>query len=258
MPRFAANLSMLFTETPFLGRFAAAAEAGFQGVEFLFPYGFDKKDLAEALRSHGLEQALFNLPPGDWEAGERGIAALPGREAEFRESCALALDYAKALGCKRLHVMAGLCPDPAERPRYLEIYVNNLRRAAEIFAPHGVTALVESLNDRDAPGYLIPTIRDAREAVQRAGAPNLGLQFDFYHVQIMEGDLERRFAANLEHIRHVQIAGVPQRHEPDLGEVNYPHLFTVMDRLGYDGWVGCEYRPRTTTLEGLGWLQGRN
>jgi hydroxypyruvate isomerase len=255
MPRFAANLSMLFSEHSFLERFGAAAGAGFEAVEYLFPYDFAKEELAERLAAHGLTQALFNLPPGDWAAGERGIAGLPGREGEFQDSVGLALDYARALGCKRLHVMAGLCPEGADRERHLTTYSENLRFAAEAFAPFGIMALVETLNSRDVPSYLLPRLADARQVIAAAARPNIALQFDFYHVQIMEGDLARRFEENLERIGHVQIAGVPGRHEPDVGELHYPYLFQRMDELGYRGWVGCEYRPRAGTLEGLGWLK---
>jgi len=254
MPKFAANLSMMFNEVPFLERFAAAKSAGFAGVEFLFPYEFSPNELAHHLHGNGLQQVLFNLAPGDWEAGERGLAALPGREDEFRASVDQALEYAGVLSCKTLHVMAGVVPSDTPWEKMFDTVVENLGFAADAFAQAGVTAVLEPLNSRDAPGYFLPRAADAARVIKAVDRPNVGLQFDFYHVQIMDGDLARHFEAHAEITRHVQIAGVPERHEPDVGEINFPYLFELMDRLGYDGWVGCEYRPRTTTMEGLGWL----
>jgi len=253
MPRLAANLSMLFNEVPFLERFAAAARAGFKGVEFLFPYDHTPEDLAEALRANGLEQVLFNLPPGDWEAGERGLAALPGRETEFQAGLDRALPYAQALGCRRVHMMAGIPPEGADPLACRDAYVASLRAAAAIFAPHGVTVLAEPINSRDMPGYFLNHQGQAVALIEAAGAANTGLQMDFYHCQIVDGDLASHLRANFTQIRHIQIAGAPERHEPDRGEVNYPYLFDLMDELGYDGWVGCEYRPAGDTLAGLGW-----
>jgi len=255
MPKLAANLSMLFNEVPFLERFAAAARAGFTGVEFLFPYHHAPEDLAAALRVNGLAQALFNLPPGDWEAGERGLAALPGREAEFQAGLERALPYAQALGCRRVHMMAGIPPEGADRMACRDAYVANLRVAAAFFAPHGVAVLAEPINSRDMPGYFLNHQGQAVALIEAAGAANSGLQMDFYHCQIVDGDLASHLRANFAHIRHIQIAGVPERHEPDRGEVNYPYLFDLMDELGYDGWVGCEYRPAGDTLAGLGWAR---
>ncbi|MCH8187609.1 MAG: hydroxypyruvate isomerase family protein [Proteobacteria bacterium] len=255
MPKLAANLSMLFNEVPFLERFAAAARAGFTGVEFLFPYDHAPEDLAEALRDNGLEQALFNLPPGDWEAGERGLAALPGREAEFQAGLERALPYALALDCRRVHMMAGIPPEGADRPACRDAYVASLRAAAAFFAPHGVSVLVEPINARDIPGYFLNHQGQAVALIEAAGAPNTGLQMDFYHCQIVDGDLATHLRANFRHIRHLQIAGVPERHEPDRGEVNYPYLFDLLDELGYDGWIGCEYRPAGDTLAGLVWAR---
>jgi len=253
MPRLAANLSMLFNEVPFLERFAAAARAGFKGVEFLFPYDHTPEDLAEALRANGLEQVLFNLPPGDWEAGERGLAALPGRETEFQAGLDRALPYAQALGCRRVHMMAGIPPEGADPLACRDAYVASLRAAAAIFAPHGVTVLAEPINSRDMPGYFLNHQGQAVALIEAAGAANTGLQMDFYHCQIVDGDLASHLRANFTQIRHIQIAGAPERHEPDRGEVNYPYLFDLMDELGYEGWVGCEYRPAGDTLAGLGW-----
>lgn len=255
MPRFAANLSMMFQEHPFLDRFAAAAEAGFAGVEFLFPYDHPVEAIAERLRRHGLTQALFNLPPGDWAAGERGIASLPGREAEFRDGVATALRYARALGCRTLHCMAGLLPGEDERAARERLYVESLRHAAEACAAAGVTLLIEPINTRDMPGYLLSHQAQARRLIEAVGAANLRLQLDLYHCQIMEGDLARHIREFLPIVGHVQIAGVPERHEPDRGEVNYRYLFELLDELGYAGWVGCEYRPKGRTEDGLGWFQ---
>jgi len=256
MPRFAANLTMLFNEVPFLERFGAAATAGFRGVECLFPYAHPAAELAGLLAEHGLAQALFNLPPGDWDAGDRGLAALPGREAEFRDSVDIALGYARALRCPTLHVMAGLVPEGADRAAMRRTYVANLRYATDVVADDGIDLAIEPLNDRDVPGYYLPRVDEAAEIIEEVDRPNVGLQFDCYHVQIMDGDLAQRLERHHGLIRHVQIAGVPERHEPDTGEIAYPYLFDLLDRLGYAGWVGCEYRPATTTAAGLGWLPG--
>ena len=255
MPKLAANLSTLFNEVPFLERFAAAARAGFKGVEFLFPYDYTPGDLAEALRGNGLEQALFNLPPGDWEAGERGLAALPGREAEFQAGLERALPYAQALDCRRVHMMAGIPRESADRLACRDAYVTNLRAAAAFFAPHGISVLLEPINARDIPGYFLNHQGQAVALLETVAAANSGLQMDFYHCQIVDGDLAKHLRANFAHIRHIQIAGVPERHEPDSGEVNYPYLFDLLDELGDDGWVGCEYRPAGDTLAGLGWAR---
>ncbi len=258
MPKFAANLSFLFQDIDFFERFAAAADCGFQAVEYLFPYDYPPDRLKEALAAHGLVQALFNLPPGDWQAGERGLAALPGREAEFRDAVVLAGEYAEALACERVHVMAGIVPEGAERGSYEECYIANLRYAAEYFAARGIRTLIEPLNSFDVPGYLLNGSKQARrviEAVGAEGSDNLFLQYDVYHLQIMEGNLAHSFERDLDIIGHVQISGVPGRFEPSVGEINYPFLFALFDRLGYDGWVGCEYRPEGETRAGLGWAR---
>ena len=258
MPRFAANLSLMYTEVPFLERFAAAAADGFDAVEYLFPYEFDADEIARRLRDHGLTQALFNLPPGNQAIGERGMACLPGREAEFATNLETALRYAEATGCQRLHAMAGVMPegaDRAQRARLHATYVANLRQAAARVAPLGITLLIEPLNGRDAPGYFLTTQQQAHDVVAEVGAPNLRVQMDFYHCQISEGDLTRRLERHLPGVGHIQIAGVPDRHEPDDGEINHPHLFQRLDELGYAGFVGCEYRPRAGTSAGLGWLR---
>jgi 2-dehydrotetronate isomerase len=253
MPRFAANLSMMFQEHAFLDRFAAAAAAGFAGVEFLFPYEHPAGAIADRLRGHGLSQALFNLPPGDWAACERGLATLPGREDEFRRGVGQAIGYARALGCSTLHAMAGLLPDESQRAGRERLYVENLRFAAGECTAAGLTLLIEPINTRDIPGYLLNTPAEGAALIEELRLPALRLQFDFYHAQIMAGDLARSFERHLPVIAHVQIAGVPERQEPDIGEIHYPYLFDLLDRLGYQGWVGCEYFPAARTEDGLGW-----
>ncbi|OJA77649.1 hydroxypyruvate isomerase [Burkholderia ubonensis] len=255
MPRFAANLSMMYNEYAFLERFAAAAHDGFKAVEYLFPYNFAAEDIREHLDQHGLTQALFNAPPGDWAAGERGIASLPGREDEFRRSIDTALDYARVLGNTKLHVMAGLIAPGQDRARHRATYVANLAHAAQAAFAHGITILVEPINQRDMPGYFISRQDDAHAICAEVRAPNLKVQFDCYHCQIVEGDLAMKLKRDFTGIGHIQIAGVPERHEPDLGELNYPYLFDLIDALGYDGWIGCEYRPKAGTSNGLGWLK---
>lgn len=255
MPRFAANLSMLYTEHDFLERFAAAAADGFKAVEFLFPYDYSAPTLKQLLLDNGLEQALFNAPPGDWAAGERGIASLPGREQEFREGFQRALEYAAVLGNDRIHVMAGLLPDESLRARHQAVYIENLRYAAAQAAKVGVTVVLEPINTRDMPGFFLNYQAQAHGICAEVGADNIKVQFDCYHCQIMEGDLSVKLRRDMAGIGHIQIAGVPDRHEPDLGELNYPQLFELIDQLGYKGWIGCEYRPKGSTSAGLGWLR---
>ncbi len=255
MPRFAANLSMMYNEVPFLERFAAAAADGFEAVEFLFPYEHPPEVIAQRLKAHGLTQALFNLPPGDWTAGERGIACLPGREAEFARSVQDALPYALATGCKRLHAMAGLLPAGVTQAQARATYVDNLRMAARALAPHGITLLIEPINTRNMPGYFLNFQQQAHDVVADAGEPNLKVQMDFYHCQVMEGDLAKRLEKHFAGVGHIQIAGVPDRHEPDTGEIAYGYLFDRLDALGYAGWIGCEYIPAGPTSAGLGWLR---
>ncbi|PWC31882.1 2-oxo-tetronate isomerase [Azospirillum sp. TSO22-1] len=255
MIRLAANLTMQFNELPFLDRFRAAAEVGFRGVEFLFPYDHDPEEVARARKFAGVQVVLFNLPPGDWAAGERGLACLPDRETAFVESVERALIYAEALDCPTLHVMAGIPPAGLDRADALTLYVERLRHAAHRVDDHGRDVVIEPLNSRDMPGYLLRTSDEAMAVIERVGAPNLGLQFDLYHAQIMEGDLTMRMRRLGPAIRHVQIAGVPDRHEPDSGECDPHHLLRELDATGYAGWVGCEYRPRTGTLDGLGWAR---
>lgn len=266
MPRFAANLSMLYNEHEFVDRFAAAAEDGFQAVEYLFPYAFDAQMLASRLQDHGLTQVLFNAPPGNWDAGERGLACLPGREAEFQSGFLRALEYAAALQCPRIHVMAGLVPAGVERAALQGTYEANVAWAAQMAASAGRDVLIEPINTRDIPGFFLNRQDEAHRIVERVGAPNLKVQFDLYHCQIVEGDVATKIRHYLPtgRVGHFQIAGVPARHEPDLGEVNYPYLFDVIDdvsrQCGWNGWVGCEYRPQRgtapgATRAGLGWMR---
>lgn len=270
MPRFAANLSFLYQELDFLDRFDAAARDGFRAVEYLAPYAFAAQDIAARLRAHGLQQVLFNAPPsgGDgasvataWSRAERGIACLPGREAEFREGFAHALAYADALDCPRIHVMAGLVPGGADRATLRATYVGNLQWAASQAAIAGRGIVIEPINTRDMPGYLLNRQDEAHAVLAEVGAPNLQVQMDLYHCQIVEGDLASNLRTWLPTgaVGHLQVAGVPARNEPDTGEVNYPFLFDLIDSLGYDGWIGCEYRPADPspggTSAGLGWLR---
>jgi hydroxypyruvate isomerase len=253
MPKFAANLSMLFTEQPFLDRFALARQAGFEAVEFLFPYPYDAAQLAGLLQRHQLKLVLFNLPAGDWNAGERGMACDPRRVDEFRQGVASALAYATTLGVTQLHCMAGkLAPDVAPEVAYAT-YVDNLRYAARQLQPAGIHLLIEPINHYDMPGYLLKHSRQALQVIAEVDEPNLFLQYDIYHMQRMEGELCNTIAANLPLIRHLQVADTPGRHEPGTGEINYRHLFAFIDRSGYDGWIGCEYIPAGDTNAGLGW-----
>jgi len=255
MPRLAANISWLFTEVPLLDRFAAAAAAGFSAVECQFPGDAPPAEIAALLRKHGLTLALFNMFAGDYAKGDRGMGALPGRETEFMAGIERALELARATGCTRIHALAGLWPEGRPKSQGEETYVANLRRAADLAAPHGVTILIEPLNSRDNPGYFLNTCADALRTIERVGRANLSLQFDLYHCQIMEGDLARHVRSLAGRFAHVQIAGVPDRNEPDIGEVNFPFLLDLLDETGYRGWVGCEYRPRAGTVAGLGWAR---
>lgn len=251
MPRFAANLSFLFTELPFLDRFEAAAEAGFKAIEFLFPYEHGPDEIRPRLEANGLTQALFNLPPGDWTKGERGLAAIPGREVEFEAALATALRYAEATGCRAIHAMPGLRHHGADR----RTYVANLRRAARLAAKDDVAVLIEPINTRDIPGFFLNTTGEARAVIHEVGEPNLGLQFDLYHRQIQEGDTATAIAEFGHLARHYQIASPPDRGEPDDGEMNYRYLFAQIDASGFTGYVGCEYKPRRGTIDGLAWAQ---
>ncbi|HEY3597623.1 MAG TPA: 2-oxo-tetronate isomerase [Paraburkholderia sp.] len=258
MPRFAANLTMMYNEHAFLDRFAAAAQDGFQAVEYLFPYEFPAAELKARLDANQLTQALFNAPPGDFAAGERGLAALPGREDEFRRSVDQALDYARVLGNRKLHVMAGLtAPDApnASRERHRDVYLRNLAYAAQAAQADGITVVIEPINTRDIPGYFLNRQDDAQAICAEVGAANLQVLFDCYHCQIVEGDLAVKLKRDIARVGHIQVAGVPERHEPDVGELNYPYLFDLIDALGYKGWIGCEYRPRAGTSAGLSWVK---
>jgi hydroxypyruvate isomerase len=255
MPKFAANLSMMFNEVPFLSRFGAAADAGFTGVEYLFPYEFPADVIAAELKAHALENVLFNLPPGDWASGERGTTCLPGREEEFRAGVATAIEYAKALNTPRLHAMAGVVPQGVSPADAKTTYVANLKFAAAELAKHNLTLLIEAINTRDIPGFFLNTQSQAFDILQEVSADNLMLQMDIYHMQIMEGDLAIKLSKYATQCGHVQVAGVPKRNEPDTGEVHYPFLYDHLDGIGYDGWIGCEYRPAGNTVEGLGWFK---
>lgn len=254
MPRFAANLSMLFTDRPFLDRFEAAARAGFEAVEILFPYAFGAQEIRSRLDANGLKLVLFNLPPGDTQRGERGLACLPGREEEFRRSVGQALAYADALGCPQMHCMAGLAPSNPDASALQAIYLSNLRWAADEFEAAGRSLLIEPINRRDIPGYFLNNTVQARQVIEATAKPNVRLQLDLYHCQISEGDVANRIRANADIVAHIQIASVPDRQEPDHGELHYPYLFDVIDATGYTGFLGCEYRPAGRTEDGLGWL----
>ncbi|BCL69556.1 hydroxypyruvate isomerase [Vibrio nigripulchritudo] len=255
MPKFAANLTMLFNEVDFLDRFGLAKHAGFKAVEFLFPYEYEARDIADKLKENDLELALFNLPPGNWKSGDRGIAALPDRESEFRESIEIALGYAQALNCKKVHAMAGIVESCFSREQHVSTFIKNIRFAADAFATQGIEVMLEPLNSRDVHGYFISQQQEAIELIHQIDRPNVKLQFDFYHAQIMDGDITRLLRKCGNYIGHVQVASVPDRHEPDLGELNFPYLFDVLENIGYKDWIGCEYRPKTSTNEGLGWMR---
>jgi 2-dehydrotetronate isomerase len=255
MPKLAANLTMMYGEHAFADRFAAAARDGFRGVEYLFPYDYPAIELRSRLDAAGLEQALFNAPPGDWSKGERGLASLPGREDEFKRSIDKALDYARVLGNQRVHVMAGLIGANEDRARHRDVYMRNLSHAAAQAASAGVMIVIEPINTRDIPGFFLNRQDEAHAIRAEIGAPNLRVQMDLYHCQIVEGDLAMKMRQHIAGVGHVQIAGVPERHEPDIGELNYPYLLALLDELAYDGWVGCEYRPKAGTSAGLGWAK---
>jgi 2-dehydrotetronate isomerase len=260
MPRFAANLTMMYNEHTFLDRFGAAARDGFRAVEFLFPYEYPAAAVAERLKENGLRLVLFNAPAGNWQAGERGITALPGREAEFREGFERALEYARALDCKRINCLAGLWPAREERAGLRGTFAENLKWAAERAAREDVEVLIEPIAERNVPGFFLNRQDEAHALIAEIGAENLKVQMDLFHCQVEEGDLTtkiRKYLGNGEKtsVGHFQIAGVPERHEPDTGEVRYEHIFALLDELGYAGWVGCEYKPRAGTTEGLGWFK---
>jgi len=255
MPKFAANLTMLYNELEFMDRFAAAADSGFKGIEYLFPYAYPKSQLAETLGEHGLTQILHNLPAGDWAKGERGIACHPNRVGEFQDGVGRAIEYAAALGCKQLNCLAGVAPGAANPAALETTFVNNLKFAAGKLAAAGIRLLIEPINTRDIPGFYLTNTRQALHVIAKVDSPNLWLQYDIYHMQVMEGDLARTMQENIARIAHLQLADNPGRNEPGTGEINYPFLFDWIDRLGYDGWIGCEYKPKATTAEGLSWIK---
>lgn len=254
MPRFAANLTMLFTEHPFLDRFARAAEAGFAGVEYLFPYPYPKEQLADQLQRHGLAQVLHNLPAGDWARGERGIACHPDRRGEFQDGVGHAIDYATTLGCGQVNCLVGKRPEGVAGTVLEDTLVDNLRFAAKALGEAGIDLLVEPINSRDIPGFFLTGSRQTLALLDAVGAPNTRLQYDIYHMQVMEGDLGPTLKALLPRIGHIQVADNPGRHEPGTGEIHYPFLFRLLDTLGYAGWVGAEYVPGSGTEAGLGWF----
>ena len=271
MPKFAANLTMMYPELPFLDRFEAAAKDGFKAVEYLFPYAFEGKELAARLKNNGLQQVLFNLPPGGvdaksideaWNSGARGIACIAGREAEFAAGANLALHYAEALDCPRLHMMAGLIPDSKNKVNTRQTYINNAKTASQLVASQGINLLLEPINTRDIPGFFLNRQDEAHALIAEINQPNVKVQMDLYHCQIVEGDVAMKIRRYLPtgNVGHFQIAGVPERHEPDIGEMNYPYLFDLIDSLGFDGWIGCEYKPKlggqpNGTSSGLGCLK---
>ena len=255
MPRFSANLSMLFGEHEFLDRFDAAARAGFKGVEYIGPYDHAPEVVAARLKKNGLTQVLFNLPAGDWGKGERGIAVLPDRVPEFRQGVARAITYAQALGCQQVNCLAGIAPAGVERRVLEDVFVENLAFAAEKLEQAGVRLLIEPINTRDIPGFFLNYSDQALALIDRVGSKNLYLQYDIYHMQIMEGDLARTMEANLSRIAHIQLADNPGRHEPGTGEINYPFLYDHIHRLAYSGWIGAEYKPMAGTEQGLGWFR---
>lgn len=255
MPRFCANLSYLFGEVGFADRFERAAGAGFRAVEFHFPYAWDKDELAERARLAGVEVVMFNLPPGDWDKGERGIACMPSRVSEFRDGVGRAIEYARALGCTRVNCLAGIAPARIAAEALRETLVSNLHYAAGELGREGITLLVEAVNTRAMPGFYLRNSAQALALIDEAHSANLKLQYDVYHMQIMEGDLARTIESNIGRIGHFQIADAPDRHEPGTGEINFPFLFERIDRAGYKGWIGCEYTPVGRTEDGLGWLR---
>jgi len=256
MPKFAANLTMLFGEVEFLDRFEAAARAGFRGVEYLFPYAYRAADLVERLQKHRLTQVLHNLPAGDWAAGERGIACHPDRAAEFEDGVGRAIEYATALGCKQVNCLAGIAPPGTPPERARDTLVRNLQFAAKRLAGAGIRLLVEPINTRDVPGFFLCHTEQALAILDDVAHENAFLQYDIYHMQVMEGDLASTIERNLRRIGHLQVADNPGRHEPGTGEIHYPFLFRWIDRIGYRGWIGCEYKPATTTVAGLDWVRG--
>lgn len=255
MPKFSANLSMLFTEVDFMERFERAARAGFRAVEYMFPYPYDVKLIADALKTYGLKQVLFNLPAGKWEAGERGIALLAERKSEFEDGVGAAIHYANALDCSLVNCLVGLTPPGVPEEKVREALVTNLRFAAGVLAKEGIRLLIESVNTRDIPGFYLSRTADVLALIREVNHTNLYYQYDIYHMQVMEGDITMTIRNNINTIAHMQVADNPGRHEPGTGEINYTNLFRFIDEAGYTGYIGCEYKPATKTEEGLGWIK---
>jgi hydroxypyruvate isomerase len=254
MPKFAANLTMLFTEVPFIERFALASEAGFEAVEYLFPYDFGIEELMQELTENDLAQVLHNLPAGNWAAGERGIAVLPDRVDEFRQGVATAIDYATALGCKQINCLAGIAPTGLTEGVLRSTFVHNLRLAAQELAKYEIRLLIEPINTYDIPGFYLNTVEQAASIIEEVGSDNLFIQYDLYHQQRTRGELVATYERHKDLIAHIQLADNPGRNEPGTGEINYPFVFEALDRAGYDGWIGCEYKPKKDTQSGLSWL----
>jgi hydroxypyruvate isomerase len=255
MIKLAANLTMLYNEVDFLDRFDAAAKSGFSGVEYLFPYPYPKEQLAERLERNRLTQVLHNLPAGDWAAGERGIACHPNRVGEFEDGVGKAIDYARTLGCKRVNCLSGIAPKGGDPEKIRGTFVSNLRFAAEQLGAAGIKLLIEPINTFDIPGFFLSRTRQALDVIRDVGADNLFLQYDIYHMQRMEGELANTIKAHLPQIAHLQLADNPGRNEPGTGEINYRFLFGFLDSIGYDGWIGCEYKPKGDTNDGLSWRE---
>lgn len=255
MPKFSANLSMLFNEVDFIQRFRHAQQQGFSAVEYMFPYDYPAAALRNALAEHQLTQVLQNLPAGDWAAGERGIACLPGREGEFRDGVGLAIDYAHELGCGQINCLIGNSDPSVSRHKTDELVMENLSYAAQALAKENIRLLIEPINTYDMPNFYLHGSRQAIDLIEQIGSPNIYLQYDIYHMQRMEGELTQTMERLLAKISHIQVADNPGRHEPGSGEINYDYIFSALDRMGYRGWVGCEYKPMTTTESGLSWIK---
>ena len=254
MPAFAANLSMLFTDADFMDRFARAASAGFKGVEYLFPYEYDKNQLVEQLETHDLTQVLHNLPAGNWAKGDRGIGCLPDRVGEFQDGVGRAVEYATALGCKQINCLAGIAPAGLPEEKLRSTFVHNVKFAADALKRAGIKLLIEPINTRDIPGFYLQRTQQALDIIKESGSDNVYVQYDIYHMQVMEGNLAPTIEKHLAQIAHMQLADNPGRHEPGTGEINYDFLFKFIDGLGYRGWIGCEYKPSATTEAGLSWF----
>ncbi len=255
MPKFSANLTMMFIDTDFLNRFERAARCGFRGVEFMFPYDFDKAAIIAKLQQYNLKVVLHNFPAGKWAAGERGLACLPDRVQEFRSGVGQAIEYARALKCPRLNCMAGVTPREVTQEKIKQTFIENLRFAAAATAKENIRLMIEPINYFDMPGFYLNYTRQALDIIKEVNHPNLRLQYDIYHAQVLEGNLTNTIRDNVKIIEHMQVADVPGRHEPGTGEINFTNLFRFIDGSGYDGWIGCEYKPAGKTEDGLGWVK---